>query len=357
MSLRRWQTPLKLALTGALLASMWWAVGDGQVLHRLAELRPLWLAAGAALGTVGLVATALRWRHTAACVGLTLSPGLAIRELYLSTFLNQILPSGVAGDAVRAWRHGRSRQSGAQSGDDGGAAPSANHGGSERAGDSSGDDGRGDDHAADDDRGDDNRDGDSNDDRVGVGPAVRTVLIERFSNLLVSVPLALLSMTLWPALPGALPAARVWAPLTAAAIVLAALVGAFALLSRRAGEGAIQRFMGDFRLVWLTRRGATAQLGLGLAVIAAFVGMFACAAAALSAPISAYQTLALIPPILVSMTLPISYGGWGPREATAVALFTMAGLPGSDALTISIVYGAIALVSSLPGALVLLFDR
>ncbi len=54
------------------------------------------------------------------------------------------------------------------------------------------------------------------------------------------------------------------------------------------------------------------------------------------------------------MLVPAPVAGWGVREATAAALWGAVGLTVVDGVAISAAYGILVLVSSLPGALVLL---
>jgi glycosyltransferase 2 family protein len=69
------------------------------------------------LGVVTTTAQALRWRTVAqgyeAADGLT--RGRAVAECYRSALLNAVLPGGVLGDAVRAWRQRPSRERGLRS--------------------------------------------------------------------------------------------------------------------------------------------------------------------------------------------------------------------------------------------------
>ena len=60
------------------------------------------------------------------------------------------------------------------------------------------------------------------------------------------------------------------------------------------------------------------------------------------------------PIILFSMTLPISIGGWGVRELTALLVSLLIGLSASASISVSIIYGLINLICSLPGLYFLL---
>ena len=49
------------------------------------------------------------------------------------------------------------------------------------------------------------------------------------------------------------------------------------------------------------------------------------------------------------MTLPISIGGWGVREVTALVVSLLLGLSASASISVSIIYGLLNLLCSLPG--------
>jgi hypothetical protein len=60
--------------------------------------------------------------------------------------------------------------------------------------------------------------------------------------------------------------------------------------------------------------------------------------------------------VLLAMAVPISIGGWGPREGAAAWAFALAGLGAAAGVTTAVIYGVLALVASLPGAIVLVAD-
>jgi hypothetical protein len=61
--------------------------------------------------------------------------------------------------------------------------------------------------------------------------------------------------------------------------------------------------------------------------------------------------------VLLAMTIPLTLGGWGPREGVAAWAFAAAGLSAAQGVATATVYGVLVLVSSLPGVAVLLFRR
>lgn len=92
------------AVSLLLMAWLWRQLQTDQVLSLLARLDWRWLGLAAALGPLQIWLAAARWRQATELVGGRLSAGRAVREVALSTLLNQLLPGGVAGDGVRAWR-------------------------------------------------------------------------------------------------------------------------------------------------------------------------------------------------------------------------------------------------------------
>jgi len=302
--LRSLRAPVQLAVTAGLLALLW-HVSGGKLVERIAGADTLWVAAGFGCATAAMGFAAMRWRYTALSVGARITVERSLAEFYLAAFLNQVLPGGIAGDALRAWRHGK-REAEVE--------------------------------------------------RGGMGRAIRAVVIERISNQTVIAICALVSLTLWMWMPGAFGHTRVWVPLVGFAAVVASVPVVIAVMARRHAGGRIDRLLRDGRQA-LLGRSMLAQLGLGFLVIGSCVAMFYCAARAVHAPLSLYHLLALVPGALFAMSIPISIGGWGLREASAVALWTMAGLSPDAALASSVLYGLLALLGALPGAIVLAVDR
>ncbi|MEQ1507309.1 MAG: lysylphosphatidylglycerol synthase transmembrane domain-containing protein, partial [Myxococcota bacterium] len=70
----------------------------------LSAARPGWILAAAALGPLQVALSAERWRIASARLGQPIVRERAVREVALSALLNQLLPGGLAGDALRAWR-------------------------------------------------------------------------------------------------------------------------------------------------------------------------------------------------------------------------------------------------------------
>ena len=72
------------------------------------------------------------------------------------------------------------------------------------------------------------------------------------------------------------------------------------------------------------------------------------------AEVTLRQCLVLAPfPLLLSL-LPLSVSGWGVREGALVVAFGLVGISAATTLAVSVLFGLLLLVSSLPGGLVLL---
>lgn len=304
MSRPGWRFGLRALTTGALLACLLWQIDLGAVARQLHDLRYPWLLAALALTVPQVVISAWRWRLTARCMGLTLSMGAAIREYYLATFLNQVLPGGVLGDANRAWRHARSD--------------------------------------------------------VHTAAAWHAVFIERFSGQLSLALVTVVAFWQSPSLVQGI-AARIaaaelatpWGMAVVAALVLLASLGIVLVWRYTRAANAIASFANNLWRSLLARRVWPAQFASSLAVVSSYIGVFLLCAPAIGLSTPASTLLWLIPPVLLAMALPLSIAGWGLRESAAAVVWSLAGLPAHEGVALSLCYGVLVLVSSLPGAVVL----
>jgi uncharacterized protein (TIRG00374 family) len=193
----------------------------------------------------------------------------------------------------------------------------------------------------------------------GVGASVQSVLLERVFMVVTLLALSLLTAPLLAARTGY--SGPIW--LSAALFLVG--IGAFAVLLaadqapgflarrkawRRLADGAAAA-----RRLTLSRWGAylacTSVLGnLNFALAAFLLG------SALDVQASAWDMIAIMPAVTLATTLPISLGGWGVREGALVLLLGRLGVPATQALSLSLLFGAFGIVSGLPGLLVWVFD-
>jgi uncharacterized protein (TIRG00374 family) len=93
------------------------------------------------------------------------------------------------------------------------------------------------------------------------------------------------------------------------------------------------------------------QLLISLFVHICSVLAIYCIALSIDVQLSLYYYLVAIPPVFLFMIVPISFAGWGIREGAMVAILSLVGVDKEKILVISIVYGIILIISSIPGAL------
>ncbi len=268
--------------------------GLGQSLSRIS-----WAAVTVclALVQVQVIVSALRWRFTSRRLGQDIPVWRAIREYYVASFLNQTLPGGVGGDAVRAWRM----------------------------------------------RGD--------------GPGswrqpAKAVIFERLSGQIAFFILAAIGLSIWPFVASAQFAQQLTHYiLFGGALLLGFIVAVrFAKPNWLAGVSLGQNLSDVF-----VRRGAwLVQAATSIAVVSTYVIVFFVAAEATGSQLPWVAWLTIIPFCLVAMLIPTGFGGWGTREAAAMALWPMLGAAPVDGLAASITYGWLSLIGTAPGAVFLL---
>lgn len=113
----------------------------------------------------------------------------------------------------------------------------------------------------------------------------------------------------------------------------------------------------DIRDGLLARRTVLRIVLASAVAVSGHVATFLIAARAAGAvgPLSQLLPLALL--ALLAMGVPANVGGFGPREGVAAWAFGAAGLTAAQGVATAVLYGALVLVSSLPGAGVLVIRR
>ncbi|WP_151084723.1 lysylphosphatidylglycerol synthase transmembrane domain-containing protein [Nocardioides cynanchi] len=173
---------------------------------------------------------------------------------------------------------------------------------------------------------------------------LRATLWERLGGQAVQVGLAVLAVLLLPS------PLRPFAPL---AVAVAVAVGMVAWWLRRRGDAARPGFVAADLRALLERRTASRVALASAGSTAAHLGVFLVAvlAVGVAAPLTVLVATALV--VLVVSSVPVSIAGWGPREGVTAWAFGFAGLGSAAGLTVSVVYGVLAAVATLPGAVVL----
>ena len=257
------------------------------------------VVAAATLTVLTTVCSAWRWRVVARALGVDIGLPGAVCAYYRSLFLNSVLPGGVLGDVHRAVTHGR------------------------RAGD--------------------------------VARGVRAVAWERLCGQVIqavvtAVVLLTLPSPVRPALPYVLAG-------------VAGVAGCAALVVRGAARRGRSRLARAARVVVADLRhgllapGVWPQVTLAsLLVVAGHTATFVIAArvAGCTAPLG--ELIALLMVVQIAAGIPLSIGGWGPREGIAAWAFAAAGLGAANGVTAATLYAVLMLAAVAPGAGLLLGD-
>jgi uncharacterized membrane protein YbhN (UPF0104 family) len=295
------RTLIALGVIGALL----WRLGTRAALDGLRVIDLRAVSAALLIGLITTVFSAWRWRLVARRLGLRLPLQNAVADYYRALFLNAVLPAGVLGDVHRAVRHGR------QEGD--------------------------------------------------VGRGVRAVVLERTAGQVVVVAVAAVVLAARPTVvpPRFRDAVSVFGIAVVALVVVVSAVAVIAGEHRRGSGSRWWRmsavFLRDLRRGLLAREAWPVVVALSVLTFAGHLALFLVAARAAGSTASPARLLSPMVLTLLAMGLPVNVAGWGPREGMAALAFGAAGLGAAQGLTISVVYGVLALVASLPGAGVLLW--
>jgi glycosyltransferase 2 family protein len=234
------------------------------------------------------------------------SPGVGrlLKITFVGLFFNQVLPTGIGGDAVRAWR---CRKLG-----------------------------------------------------IGLGTAIKSILLDRACGYLVLVVIYAASL---PSLLSILPEARQRASVVA--VLGAGLLGLLVLLFFDCLPRAMLRLGVIALLAALSResrrlfshpRRCGIVLGLSILTIGLTILAFKLVADSVGGHLTLANWIMIIPPVSLIQLLPISLAGWGVREVVLVVALASFGVPAETALATSVLLGLCLIIIGLPGGLLWLTD-
>jgi glycosyltransferase 2 family protein len=256
---------LPLGISGALLWVVFRTLDSDGLIARGLALDWRWLLVAALLGPLQVWLGGVRWARVCRALGVPMQARRAVAEVGLSTALNQVLPAGVAGDALRVWR--------------------------QRA--------------------------------HGAAVVVETVVVDRALGLASLLAVAAVGAA---AVPGGL-----W-------VVAPVVAGAAALVAAPTGGG--------FRRV--LREDGWMQAGISGLLTVSFVVGFVAAGLSVQIPPGMWA-LTGVPLLLLAMAVPLSVGGWGPRELSAAVVWPLMGGTSEEGVALSMAYGLSVLLGALPG--------
>ncbi len=290
---------LKLGVTIALVAYL---LGKVDLAPVLTQIRSMQLGVAAiALGVLLLQLTlaSLRWLLVNRLVDAYMPVRQVFRLTLIGQFFNQVLPSAVGGDAVRAWLSSR--------------------------------------------------------EGVPLGRAVTAIVCDRAVALVVLVLIISVTFLVFPQI--AADSATMNRLFTFIAVLgLCGSTGLFVfgnLIARLLAHYRIARplgkLIGDLRKVLYST--ATSALIIALSTAVQFllvVAIYLCARG-MDIPLHFGPALLVVPAIMLVSMIPISYGGWGVREGAMIFGLGQFGVTVSDALAISVTYGLMQIALGLPG--------
>ena len=292
----------KSAVSVGLLWALFSIYDIGAALERIASIDPVWTAAAFTAFFLSIVVAAARWGAVLRALGVKVPLPTLTSLIIMSVFFNQTLPSNLGGDAMRIWRLFR--------------------------------------------RG------------AGLQLAVGSILLDHVMSM---VGLALLVLVALP-----------WAAMlitdstivfVLVGIVLAVFSGLGVLLVLDRAFFAVLRFLPsrlldavlqlsrDARTVLLARRVIGPLLLLSVATHLCGVMMMTALAYGLGIAVDLGAFMVLVPPAVLASLVPLSFAGWGVREGAMIALMGSIGIVPEEALALSVAFGVLLLIGSLPGGL------
>ena len=260
---------------------------------------PLLAATLVALLMANLV-VALRWHLILLTEAPSPGPAVLLKIVLVGLFFNQVLPTGVGGDAVRVWRCSKIG--------------------------------------------------------IGLGAALRSILLDRACGYLVLIVAYAASLSsLLHTLADPRQKALVVVMLGAGLLGLVALFVVDRLprplLNLRVIAPLAELSRGSRRLFAKPAR-CGAVLGLSTLTIGLSILAFKLVADGVGSRLSFGTWLAIVPPVTLLQLLPISLAGWGVREVALVVMLASFGVPTEAALATSVLLGFCLIVIGLPGGLI-----
>lgn len=292
-----WHSPWlrRVVVSGLLLGAVALWVDPQAIIAQVHRLSPGWVLLALLISVGQVLLSAWRWQLTARLIQVPMRFGYALREYYLALLVNQLLPGGVLGDAGRAHRH---------------ASQSASR-----------------------------------------GRAWHAVIIERVSGQVALGLLTLVALALSPLWHASL-GWSVWLFIGVAGALGTGLIAAAVGLSRKGAVNLPNWYLAagrDIQRGLLTTGVWPLQLLSSLTIVLSYGLVMVCAARAIGIELPGLSLLALAPVVLLAMLVPFSVAGWGVREGAAAGVWVWVGLPAAQGVAVSLAYGVIVLLASLPG--------
>ena len=266
----------------------------------MGQAAPPLLAAAFVVLLATSIVVALRWHLILSAEAPSPGAVALLKIVLVGMFFNQVLPTGVGGDAVRVWRCCR--------------------------------------------RG------------IALGVAVRSILLDRACGYLV---LILVYAANLPSLLRILSDPR--QKVAIVAVLAAGLLGFVALLLldclpqfllRLGLIAPLAALSRETRRLFMEPARSVAVLALSAVTMGFTILGFKLVADGVGSHLPLGNWIMIVPPVTLIQLLPISLAGWGVREAVLVVALASFGVPAEAALATSVLLGLCLVASGLPGGLI-----
>jgi len=293
-------TSFRVCATAGLLWALATRIDLGRAAEIMGQAAPPILAGALIVFLATSAVVALRWHLILSAEATSPGPAVLLKVVLVGMFFNQVLPTGVGGDAVRVWR-------------------------CHKLG-------------------------------IGLGAALRSILLDRAWGYLVLIVVYAASL---PSLLRILPDPRQRAAVVA--VLGAGLLGLVALLMLDCLPGFLLRLRLIAPLAALSRETrrlfrrparCAAVFGLSVVTISFTILGFKLVADGVGIRLPLSNWVMVVPPVTLIQLLPISLAGWGVRETVLVIALASFGVPAEAALVASVLLGLCLIVVGLPGGLI-----
>lgn len=292
----------KLVLTTLIILYLLKEVNVASLINQVFIVNIRWYLLAILVGLFQVFITSMRWVEVSKILRLKLSKSSAIEYTFIGQFFNQLLPSSIGGDAARIWV--------------------------------------------------------ASEDGHPVGRVTASVLCDRFVGMAVVVLIGLLSI-ICMADPErskivVAPKAAIFIAVFSQLLVALFFYYGDSLASRLIKISYIRPVGLLLRDIWLVLFSGISSLKVVIfsaliqLMIVISIYIFACG---LGANLSFVSAVFLVPIIMLVAMMPLSFAGWGVREAAMVYGLGLAGVSEMNALAISIMFGFFQVALGLPGAL------
>jgi glycosyltransferase 2 family protein len=290
---------LKLLITVGLITYLLRKIDIAPVLRQIRMIEPAWAVLSVVIMLAQLALVSLRWQLVSQLVDARMRIGQVVRLTLIGQFFNQVLPSAVGGDAVRAWLASR--------------------------------------------------------EGVPIGRAVTGILCDRVAALVALMLIISCTFFVLPALvPNRFPAIdllRIFALIGLSGLAALFIFGTLIsrLLMRYRMTASIGKLVRDLRKVLYSPGMSIGIMALaGVVQILLVMAIYLCAKG-MNIYLEFNSALVVIPTIMLVSMIPISFAGWGVREGAMILGLGFLGISEPDALAVSVAFGLLQLIVGLPG--------